>query len=135
MTRTRLYREMSVNTARPEEIILLLYDSFLTNAHRAVVRQEAKDLQGVNVAIKRCQNILFELISSLDKSAATDLGNDLELAYRRISKSLLRAQASGDATRYRDAIEAMQSIRDGWKAALEQLRKSDEDGDQSAANG
>jgi flagellar secretion chaperone FliS len=111
---------------RPGELIALLYDALLRNLMRrrnaglTVARHRG-------VAHRRCcvsQDIVLELISSLDTDAEGDVGSlarQLAPLYEYVYRRLLDASLHKDAAPLAEVRRLVQPVREAWAFALEQL--------------
>ncbi len=82
------YRENSVYTASPEELTLMLYNGLIKFIMKAQNAISKKDIEGANENILRAQDIVSELMSTLDKKY--EIANNLEMLYDFMLRSLLR---------------------------------------------
>jgi flagellar secretion chaperone FliS len=118
------YRRMQTTTASPGELIALLYDALLRNLMRAEGGLGAHDMEEAHTALLRSQDIVLELISSLDTDAEGDVGSlarQLAPLYEYVYRRLLDASLHKDAAPLAEVRRLVQPVREAWAFALEQL--------------
>jgi flagellar protein FliS len=114
------YRQVGVETARPEQVLLMLYDGAIRYCERARLAYEGGDAAAAPVG--RAQAILFELLSTLDHSAAPELCANLERLYAYMIRRLGEAQIHKSAAAAGEVKSLLATLREGWAAAAQQAR-------------
>jgi flagellar protein FliS len=118
------YRKMQTETASPAELIGMLYDALLRNLQRAETGLTAHDIEPAHHALMRAQDILLELISSLDVRAggeAGDLARQMSPLYEYMYRRLLDASLRKDTVPVAEVHALLIPLRQAWTVALEQL--------------
>ncbi|MCK9486269.1 MAG: flagellar export chaperone FliS [Dehalococcoidia bacterium] len=118
------YRRMQTATATPGELISLLYDALVRNLSRAETGLEARDLEQAHAALLKAQDIVLELISSLDTGAEGDPGQmarQIAPLYEYMYHRLLDASLHKDVEPVAEVRRLVQPVRDAWRLALEQV--------------
>lgn len=109
------YEEMQVQTT-PGRLVVMLYDGavrFLHLGRDAMLRGDV-EAQGLNLG--KAQNILCELISTLDMDAG-DMGGHLHAIYHYCLEQLLRANAEDRAETVDEVVRLLSSLREAWEYA------------------
>jgi flagellar protein FliS len=118
------YRRMQTATASPGELIGMLYDALVRNLTRAESGLQACDIEEAHPALLRSQDIILELIASLDTQAAGSPGQmarQLAPLYEYMYHRLLDASLSKDSTPVAEVRRLVQPVREAWRHALEQV--------------
>ncbi len=118
------YRRMQTATASPGELIALLYDALLRNLSKAERGLGASDVDEAHTAMLRAQDIVLELISSLDIDAEGEAGTiarQLAPLYEYMYRRLLDASLHKQAEPIAEVRRLVQPVREAWAHALEQL--------------
>lgn len=121
MKAARRYRETSVSTASRFELVVQLYDGFLTNARSALAAMNEGSPARTGTAIGQALAILHELTGALDHSVAPDLCQSLETVYRSLDYQLLRANATRDPALLERVVQIMDDLRGAWAHASREV--------------
>lgn len=120
------YRRMQTATASPGELIALLYDALVRNLSRAEHGLVAKDIEEAHEALLRSQDIVLELISSLDMEAEGEAGamaRQMAPLYEYLYRRLLDASVHKDTAPVAEVRRLVEPVREAWRHALEQLAR------------
>lgn len=118
------YRKMQTATASPAELIGMLYDALLKNLRRAEDGLRAKEIEPAHHALVRSQDIVLELIASLDVDAEGEVGaiaRQLAPLYEYMYRRLLDASIRKDMAPVAEVRTLVTPLRQAWAVALEQL--------------
>lgn len=110
------YATASVSTASPERLLVMLYDRLLLDLQRAHDAQLRSDRPAAHAQLVHAQDIVAELLSSLDTSA-WDGGPRLAAIYGWLLTELVEANVTGSATRTAGCRDVVQPLRDSWAEA------------------
>jgi flagellar protein FliS len=111
------YKQSSVETASPAELVLMLFNVCLRSMKEAINCIEAKDYSGANEKLVHAQDITDELRAALDLSVG-DLAARLNSLYSFVYLCLLKANVHKEAGLVHDAVNVMTQIRDAWEVAV-----------------
>jgi flagellar protein FliS len=109
------YQEMQVQTT-PGRLVVMLYDGALRFLHLGLDALQRGDRQAQGLNLGKAQNILLELMNTLDKSAGK-LAFNLESLYRYCLKRLLIANAEDRGEYVEEVIRLLLPLRDAWEQA------------------
>ncbi len=110
------YKQNSVNTAQPEELVLMLYNGlikFIMRGREAII---SGNIEEANRSIVRAQEIVHEFLSTLDRSYEVSKG--LEAMYEYMYRRLLEANVSKDLTILEEILGYAKEFRDTWEEAM-----------------
>jgi flagellar protein FliS len=113
------YKQMSIETAGPAELVLMLYNRALRSMEEATGCISRKDIEGSNRSLQKAQDIVDELRVSLNVSAGGKLARDLDAVYEYVNSRLLMANVKKDASLVNEARRVLGEIRDGWAEVVE----------------
>jgi len=122
-----LYQKVQVETADRGKLLLMLYDGalrFLKSAGKALHR---RDLEGANNSLLRAQDIVTELMASLDLEKGGELAETLFRLYDYIRTLLVEANIRKDVGPLEQVEGMLTELRETWADALG-LRASEEPG-------
>lgn len=116
------YRDTQVKTANQGKLILLLYDGAIRFLREAEAALAVKKYDTVNTSIVRTQDILTELIVSLNMKAG-DISANLYRIYDYLNRRLIEANVRKDVVILREVIGHLLDLRAVWD---EIIRKAGE---------
>lgn len=110
------YSGDAVSTASPAKLVVLLYDRLVMDLARARQAQGAgnRTLAGDNLI--HAQDIVAELLSSLDVGA-WEGGPQLARLYTWLLAEMVRANVSGDPARTTGCLDVAEELRQAWTEA------------------
>src|SRR5947209_13537484 len=117
------YQEMQVQTT-PGKLVVMLYDGALRFLHLGLDALRRGDLEAQALNLSKAQNILCELISSLDLGAG-EVATSLLALYQYFQRRLLIANAEDRAEYIEEVIQQMTSLRDAWDYAERAVRSAE----------
>lgn len=118
------YRRVQTATASSGELISMLYDALVRNLSRAESGLVGQDLEQAHDSLLRSQDIVLELISSLDTDAEGDAGTiarQLAPLYEYMYRRLLDASLHKDSAPVMEVRRLLEPVREAWRTALEQI--------------
>lgn len=110
------YKGMSVNTASPAELTLMLYDGAIKFCNIAILSMEKNDIKKANDNLKKAQRVITELRATLDFKYP--VAKDFDLVYDYIYRRLIDANVKKDISILEDALQYIREMRDTWKEVM-----------------
>ena len=117
----KTYQNNSVNTASGGELTLMLYNGCMKFIKQAMKDTEANNYEGKNKNIQKAQNIIRELMITLDPKV--EISKQIQPLYEFILNQLTAANIENDVTKLEDALGLVKEFRDTWKQVLLKHRK------------
>jgi len=108
------YKEMQFHTADQGKLIVMLYERLAQELYRAKEFIEKKDLIGKGEAILKSQNIIMELINSLDVSAG-QIALNLQSLYFFTFRELNLINLHKDITKLEKVIQVIENLKFAWE--------------------
>jgi flagellar protein FliS len=113
------YADDTVATASPTRLLVLLYDRLVLDLARGEQAQRQGDRGLATTTLGHAQDIVAELLSSLDQTA-WDGGPQLAALYAWLLTEISGAIVSGDADRTAECRRCVEPLRDAWTEAAAQ---------------
>ncbi|QAR33250.1 flagellar export chaperone FliS [Geovibrio thiophilus] len=113
------YIRQEVEGATKGKLVLLLYDGAIKFMRIAVLAMEEGKIPEAHNNIMKAQNIVYELMSSLNMDAG-EISQNLLRLYDFMIWSLIEANKSKDKAKVESAISVMCELREAWKGVVEQ---------------
>ena len=110
------YQTNSVNTANPGELTLMLYNGALKFLKQAKVSLAEKKWDKANEYNKRAQDIVGELIVSLDQKYP--LAKQMLSLYEYLQERLIEANIKKESSILEEVEGLLTQFRDTWKQAM-----------------
>jgi flagellar protein FliS len=115
------YREKSIQTARPEELTLMLYNGLVKFIMRAIDAVQKNKTEDAHNNIIRAQDIIQEFMRTLDKRYP--IAVSLELIYEYMYRRMVEANARKDAAILGEVLNLAKQLRDVWEQAMKLARR------------
>jgi len=111
------YKETRVKTAGRGRIIVMLYDEAIKQLDTAteLLEQKTKQLDKVNNAITKAQDILAELMVSLDFEQGGEIARNLFRLYLYFNDELMEANLKKEVEPLRGVRRYLAELRAAWK--------------------
>jgi flagellar protein FliS len=122
------YRETRVKTASPGQLVVMLYDEALRQCDLAsgILREDLKkrpgDIQKANVALGKVQDIITELMASLDFEAGGEIARSLFSLYVWFNREILDANMQKDAEKVAAVRAMLAELRGAWAEAATKVQ-------------
>jgi flagellar protein FliS len=117
------YRETRVKTASPGQLVVMLYDEAIKQSDTAIelfgpdAKPKPEDIECIGRALGKVQDIITELMASLDFDAGGDIAKDLFALYVWFGRELLEANIQKEPKRIVSVRAMLASLREAWADA------------------
>ena len=118
------YKENSVFTASAEELTLMLYNGLIKFIMQAQNAVDKKEISKANEKIIRAQDIVLELINTLDMKYS--VSKDFLAMYEYMNKRLIQANIKKDKEILFEVLEFSKQFRDTWVQAMKVAKSNKE---------
>lgn len=108
------YRQQSVMTASPGQLVVMLYDGALRFLLQASTAMRADDHLTCDRKLRRAEAIIDELHMVLDKERGGEVASRLEGVYVFCKRHLIEARAARDAGMIDKVSELLGELREAW---------------------
>lgn len=112
---TNIYKQNQVNTASPKELVVMLYEGCVKFLRLAELALEEKNFELVNKNLIKAQNIISELLNTLDMSVEGTISQDLADLYEFFLGELFQANIHKDIDKIVYVREQMKELLEAWK--------------------
>lgn len=118
------YRRQAVETAKPIDLVVMLYDGLLQSLDKAKEAIEARNLEQQNHHLLRAQRILSELSAGINLDQGGEIGGNLMNLYAFCMARLIEANLQDKVEPVLQARRVLAPLRDAWAEAA---RRTEED--------
>ena len=115
----KAYRENAVLSASPEQLVVLLYEHLIINLKRAAKQIEKNDLQAKSESLNKANDIVLELLSSLDFDKGGDIASRLASLYGFFSQEIATVSRTLDTARIAQLVEMAEELHESWAQAAQ----------------
>ena len=111
------YQQSQVETSSPAKLLLMLYDGALKSIQGAKVGMMEKDFEKANDHLTRTQDIIFELMNSLNLEKG-EVAHNLFLLYDYMIQQLVQSNIYKDPQILSQVESLLKDLREAWKEAI-----------------
>src|SRR6056297_144285 len=110
------YRETHIKTASQGKIIIMLYDESLRQLDTAIrlLKDNTREYDKVNSAILRAQDMVTELMVSLDFDKGGDIAQGLFSLYMFFNRQMMEANMKKDPKLLKTVRGQLAELREAW---------------------
>ncbi|RLL46653.1 flagella export chaperone FliS [Oceanobacillus piezotolerans] len=119
------YQNNAVNTASGGELTLMLYNGCMKFIKQAIRDMSAKNYEAKNTNIQKAQNIIQELMITLDPKV--EISNQIMPLYDYIHFRLKEANVQNDPVILEEVLGFVTEFRDTWKQVILKTRQQQYD--------
>lgn len=116
---TNQYQQNQVNTASPEQILLMLYDGAIRFTRQAIAANENEQLVQKLEGIRKCMAIITEFSNSLNHEIGGEIAADLDALYQFMIRELNLARTDSTGKHLKVVEELLVDLRGTWGQAVE----------------
>lgn len=121
------YKTTSIQSASREKLLLMMYEGAIKFVKLAIIAAEERKIADRGASIGRAYDIVLELNNTLDHKVGGEIAKNLEQLYMFITDQLTHANLTGDSQYLRNALRILETLYEGWRRAVEQLKKDGAD--------
>jgi flagellar protein FliS len=113
-SRASAYKEQSILTATPGQLVVMLYDGCLRFLHQAGHAMRDGDIAVSGNRLSRAEAIIDELLTTLDLEQGGVIASRLQGIYVFCARHLIEARIDHDADKIDKVSELLSELRDAW---------------------
>jgi len=111
---TAAYRQQSVLTATPGQLVVMLYDGCLRFLNQAAYAMREGELGEASRRLGRAEAIIDELLATLDLEQGGVIASRLQGIYVFCSRQLIEARMERDPAMIEKVAELLGELREAW---------------------
>jgi len=109
------YKEVQVNTANREKLLIMLYQGCIKFLRFAKKSINEENIEAANNYIIRSQDIIRELMNTLDREKGGEIADNLYNLYDYMNRQLIEANIKKDAEKVELVEEMMLELLESWQ--------------------
>lgn len=110
----KAYQKTSVTTAKPDKILLMLYEGCIKFIRVAKLKLQEKKIAEKGKNISKALAIVSELINTLDHDIGGQLARDLETLYMFMMDKLIEANLKNSAEDLEVVERLLSTLHEAW---------------------
>ena len=118
----QVYQDSSIRGAHPIELVVLLYDSAITDMRQALAAMQKSDIESRASRISHALMVLQQLQGTLDFERGGGAAQQFEQFYNLTRAKVLEAQMRSSPDLMQQQIRSMSEVRDCWMEARRLLQ-------------
>lgn len=111
------YKSNQIQTASPEQILIMLYDGAIRFTRQAMQAMDTGDKKVQSEKISRTMAIICEFANTLDHEIGGEIAADLDALYSFMNRELSRANLKTDRKALEVVEELLVGLRETWVEA------------------
>ena len=111
----RRYRRANVVTADPKRLILMCYEGAIDNLKIGRQKIIEKDYEAKGRALTKVQDIINELLCSLDFEGGGSIARNLESLYNYMLRRIIHADVNKDISVIDEVIGMLNELKFAWE--------------------
>jgi flagellar secretion chaperone FliS len=115
------YQQNAVTTKTPGELTLMLYEGCLKFLRKAKLAIEQKDFEEKNINLQKAQNIISELMLTLNTDV--EVSDNLMALYDYLKRQIIQANMKNDVAIIEEVEGFVVEFRDTWKQVIQLYRQ------------
>ncbi|MBN1499069.1 MAG: flagellar export chaperone FliS [Spirochaetes bacterium] len=119
------YKQTQINTANQGKLIVMLYDGAIKFLNIAIENMQPKTYDIVNNNILKAQDIITELMLSLNMNEGGQISQNLMSLYIYFKKRMIEANIQKNTEILKEIVKLMLELRDAWEQISAKESKND----------
>ncbi|MCL2767510.1 MAG: flagellar export chaperone FliS [Synergistaceae bacterium] len=115
------YQTTQISTATKEQLLLITYDIGIRSCQTAEGALEGKDYELANRELVRAQNVIRELMVTLNVDRGGEVAESLMRLYDFMHNYLVQANIDKDSSKVAIVTNMLKELRQTWEDALMKL--------------
>ena len=111
----RSYRKTRVETSDPLKLVIMCYDEAIQSIRQAKMCYEEKNFEGKAKHLTRAQEIIGELLGSLDKDKGGVIASNLGNLYNYMLRRLMQGDLDKELTAFDEVVGLLADLLDAWE--------------------
>lgn len=113
------YKKNQIETATPEQILILLYNGAIQYLNKAKIALESGDISSYKTHIYDCECIIMEFMNSLNMEIGGKFAETLYGLYDYLYRTLVTVALSKEVEKIDEVLGHLTSLRETWLKAID----------------
>ena len=112
---TRSYRRTSVMTADPMRLVIMCYEGAIESLKKVKQKMAEGDYEGKCEDLVKAQNIIVELLSSLEPEKGGSIAKNLDSLYNYMLRKMFAADVNKDMGAIDEIVGMLGELKSAWE--------------------
>ena len=121
----RNYNESRILSARPVEIVHMLYEVAIDNLNIAIECFKSGDIFGRSRAVTKAQGAVHELMVALDPKVSPSLTRNLAELYDYVQRQIIAGHTRRSEEALHNALKVLKTLSEGWEGVRSKMMDSE----------
>ena len=122
------YRKVQIESADPQQIVILLYEGAIDFLNKAQDCISKSDIQGKNLYLTRCRDIILELNDALNMEVGGEIARNLRRLYLFMNRYLLQCGWQNSSQGLEKVKNMLMRLKEAWEICKSSLSKGIQSG-------
>ncbi len=118
------YRATKVGTASPVDLVVMLYQGVVRFTRAGIAAVEQGDVKAAHTGFVRAQDIIAELVSTLDHERGGEVAQQLLALYDYAFRRLVEANCKKDVVPAREVAQMFRELGIAWQELAARQRQA-----------
>jgi flagellar protein FliS len=118
------YKATKVQTAGKVDLVVMLYQGAVRFIRLGIEAMERSDKHAAHESLVRAQDIIVELLGSLNREEGGQIATQLSGLYDYCFRRLIHANVKKDASAAREVLRIMRELGTAWQQIAVQQRQA-----------
>ena len=118
------YKRKKYETQDQTKLLLMLYEGAIKFCKQAKIAIENDDPIEKNNKLQRAQDVIHELIDSLDTDNGGEVADNLLRLYEYMLRRLIKANIKQDTEIVDEVLDLLNNLYQGWQGAAKKVREN-----------
>jgi flagellar secretion chaperone FliS len=123
MNRSSVYKEISISTSSPTNLVVLLYQGALRFLREAVDDIKRQDYVHKRQSIDRAAAIVHYLQATLDTEKGQEIARELNRLYTYMTTRIYEGSTKLDCKPLEEVIKLLETLLSGWEQIAQKEQK------------
>ncbi len=113
---TKSYKKLQVETASPIGLVVMLYDRAIVLLNKAKNEISEKQYEAKGHTLDKASDIIFELLTTLDKDKGGEIASSLANLYNFILREIMNANSKLNTKSLDNAVKILSELKGSWES-------------------
>jgi len=109
------YQQTNVMTADPKRLVIMCYEGAISNLRLAREKYEAREYEAKARAVQKFQDIVNELLCSLDFEKGGQIATNLRAIYDYMIRRILQADIEKEHGAFDEVLGMLEELKGAWE--------------------